>query len=44
MLRMSCDARLVVLDGVHPVDDRAGAEEEAGLEERVRHRWKTPAQ
>ena len=27
----------VVLDGVHAVDDRAGAEEEAGLEEGVRH-------
>ena len=37
MLRMSCDGDLVVLDGVHAVDDRARAEEEAGLEEGVRH-------
>ena len=44
MLRMSCDRDLVVLDGVHAVDHRADAEEEAGLEEGVGDRWKTPAQ
>ena len=36
MLRMSC-ARVRVVDAcVHRVDHRAGAEEQAGLEERVR--------
>ena len=36
MLRMSCE-RIVVVDAhVHRVDDAAGAEEEAGLEEGVR--------
>ena len=36
MLRMSCDAVVVVDARVHRVDDAAGAEEEAGLEEGVR--------